>query len=676
MAINLFMSTPVNGELLQETRKNAGFAKEAGEGFENVIEGCLKSAGQKNADDGDGETLSKAGMSITVKKIEIPGAGLVPGAEGASIVKASASQPEKNPVEITSAANSEVSADEPLPLEQGQAAKAGKEGISGGQPATGLHSVRMRRNIEKPLHPPIEKTVAQTAPEVIKAVKTDEEIEGVSPFATPLEISDDDAGTEDLSERQAASISTDQAFTVAASVKEAPAVPVDPPRITFEAGGLKHGPEHEEKGGVEITWHEESVAANKTPVTDRQEIRISPNHTAAEQQDAGRAVKAKTDNRGVDTDIRAAETNSGADTKNVSSTGPTYAESEGAALLQDGGAAAPVIYGSKETEPARPYAEKTADSLKGAEKAFSFNDGVREPRPTASNNKTISAASKESGLNPDLPQVAEASQSASKTDAGKNLFSFHVDGETQGLKGLIAERGAETTATAQPEALNADAAQADDTWTAFADYGEDTAGSEQNSNTPQGQSRDAGFSFQTFVDKLPAQTAPAGVEAKAASVVNTADIHARLEEGVRLSVAGNGREIKIKLHPDNLGEMQIKINMSDTVGKKVTAEIVVENQSVKEAISADLGSIKEAFGRQGLVLEKCSVELGGSNFSGAGNGNGNNPGNEALRDNPYRNGAKGLYSTEQENEVSTQAQVNGAARTYADGARAGVDLFI
>lgn len=85
-----------------------------------------------------------------------------------------------------------------------------------------------------------------------------------------------------------------------------------------------------------------------------------------------------------------------------------------------------------------------------------------------------------------------------------------------------------------------------------------------------------------------------------------AEVKDRVEAGIRLSVESGGGEVRMKLNPESLGEVRIKLDVSSGV---VKAEIVVERHEVKTMIEADSAFLKDALSSHGLTLDKCVVEV-------------------------------------------------------------------
>ncbi len=149
---------------------------------------------------------------------------------------------------------------------------------------------------------------------------------------------------------------------------------------------------------------------------------------------------------------------------------------------------------------------------------------------------------------------------------------------------------------------------------------------------------------------------------KAAAKVSYPDIYEKLRSGVKMSIAREGGSVRMSLHPEHLGEMRITLSIED---KSVKAEVLVENNTVKEILSSDTGRLKEIFSQNGLTLEQYSIGLNTPSeregYQGAGAGNCAGFGNGGNDFNFKDNGRGG-------DETETACQKRGV--------KTGIDIFI
>ncbi|EOC99707.1 Flagellar hook-length control protein FliK [Caldisalinibacter kiritimatiensis] len=79
-----------------------------------------------------------------------------------------------------------------------------------------------------------------------------------------------------------------------------------------------------------------------------------------------------------------------------------------------------------------------------------------------------------------------------------------------------------------------------------------------------------------------------------------------------MRINGKQSEIKIKLKPDILGEMSLKIIAEKGI---VTAKAMVESYQVKELIESNLDQLKDELNEQGIDIQEFEVSVGkDSNF--------------------------------------------------------------
>ncbi|MBI5755572.1 MAG: flagellar hook-length control protein FliK [Nitrospirae bacterium] len=69
--------------------------------------------------------------------------------------------------------------------------------------------------------------------------------------------------------------------------------------------------------------------------------------------------------------------------------------------------------------------------------------------------------------------------------------------------------------------------------------------------------------------------------------------------------------VKIRLKPEELGELQMDISVID---KSIKAVITVENYSVKEIIEANLGRLEDALKNHGFKIEQFTVDMRGGDM--------------------------------------------------------------
>lgn len=147
--------------------------------------------------------------------------------------------------------------------------------------------------------------------------------------------------------------------------------------------------------------------------------------------------------------------------------------------------------------------------------------------------------------------------------------------------------------------------------------------------------------------------------------VAQAEVFERLGEGVRFSASNGMKEVRINLHPEELGGVTIRLRVDNN---SVSAHILVDSQSVKSIFDSDTGRLRDVFAQNGLALDKCTVELGsGQSFAGGfSNGEPHRWSEQPLV--PPRPGYK--------ETAVMEAEAGLGSRTGTGRQAVGVDLFV
>ncbi|MBK9580129.1 MAG: flagellar hook-length control protein FliK [Fibrobacterota bacterium] len=89
-------------------------------------------------------------------------------------------------------------------------------------------------------------------------------------------------------------------------------------------------------------------------------------------------------------------------------------------------------------------------------------------------------------------------------------------------------------------------------------------------------------------------------------------------EKVHVQLAEGKRELSLRLWPEELGEVRLSLRMSD--GNGIQANMVVENDAVRQAMLDSMPQLRDALARHGLDLEKMTVSVGTGGSAMAGSG--------------------------------------------------------
>jgi flagellar hook-length control protein FliK len=97
------------------------------------------------------------------------------------------------------------------------------------------------------------------------------------------------------------------------------------------------------------------------------------------------------------------------------------------------------------------------------------------------------------------------------------------------------------------------------------------------------------------------------LESKNFIQLNKDDIVNKLVEKAKLDVTGQQSEIKLKLKPEILGEMTLKIAIEKGI---ITAKALVESYQVKELIESNLDQLKDELKEHGMDIKGFDVSVG------------------------------------------------------------------
>jgi len=111
---------------------------------------------------------------------------------------------------------------------------------------------------------------------------------------------------------------------------------------------------------------------------------------------------------------------------------------------------------------------------------------------------------------------------------------------------------------------------------------------------------------------VPRHLAPGGTTSELIGRQVLEKVHVQLNEG--------HREVKLRLWPEELGEVRLSLKMTD--GEKVHANMVVENDAVRQAMLDATPQLKDALAKHGLDLERLSVSVSQKDAQEAGSDGG------------------------------------------------------
>lgn len=95
------------------------------------------------------------------------------------------------------------------------------------------------------------------------------------------------------------------------------------------------------------------------------------------------------------------------------------------------------------------------------------------------------------------------------------------------------------------------------------------------------------------------------------SQVDTQNIIRQINDYMRLNVSGPETSLEMQLNPANLGRVGINISVREGA---VTAQIAVENATVKQALESQMVTLRENMNNQGLKVEAVEVTIASHEF--------------------------------------------------------------
>lgn len=89
--------------------------------------------------------------------------------------------------------------------------------------------------------------------------------------------------------------------------------------------------------------------------------------------------------------------------------------------------------------------------------------------------------------------------------------------------------------------------------------------------------------------------------------VNQAEVFEKIINAARLTRLGATSEISMRLEPDHLGRMRVRLTLDEN--HALSARIQVETQEARSLIEGSLHRLRESLAEQGLKVEKFNVDV-------------------------------------------------------------------
>lgn len=97
-----------------------------------------------------------------------------------------------------------------------------------------------------------------------------------------------------------------------------------------------------------------------------------------------------------------------------------------------------------------------------------------------------------------------------------------------------------------------------------------------------------------------------------ANQIDVQDIMKQLTEFTKVAFTQDGTSMEMQLNPENLGKIYLQI--STTKEGNVTAQLAVQNETVKEALEAQIVTLKENLNQQGIKVDAIDVTVASHEF--------------------------------------------------------------
>jgi flagellar hook-length control protein FliK len=151
------------------------------------------------------------------------------------------------------------------------------------------------------------------------------------------------------------------------------------------------------------------------------------------------------------------------------------------------------------------------------------------------------------------------------------------------------------------------------------DMGQPTQQNEQGQNNTANQNNNP---LDILVNNLVGQTNQvSSFSDQVSKTSEMKEIVTQIVEQIKINIKVDATSMELMLNPENLGKVNLTINQKNGM---MTAQFVVENQAVKEAIESQINILRENLENQGLKVEAVEVTVSEFAFNqnteaGAGN---------------------------------------------------------
>ena len=99
---------------------------------------------------------------------------------------------------------------------------------------------------------------------------------------------------------------------------------------------------------------------------------------------------------------------------------------------------------------------------------------------------------------------------------------------------------------------------------------------------------------------------PGRVDMMAENLEETYRVTDQIVRSARLLSRNNTNQVTMRLDPPELGEVTVRLS---STGQVISGEIEVENQQVRDIVTRNMGSLREAFAREGIQIDQIEVSV-------------------------------------------------------------------
>ena len=124
-------------------------------------------------------------------------------------------------------------------------------------------------------------------------------------------------------------------------------------------------------------------------------------------------------------------------------------------------------------------------------------------------------------------------------------------------------------------------------------------------------------------------------------------------DSVGIQAKAGGGEMKLVIHPENMGELKLKVGAKDG---KVEVAVTADNNDVAKTLRASQSDLREALSDQHLTLSKFEVHVAKDSSMASNQDNGSNFQNQFFQDNGDSKSNSGTFADHNDRNTSSSRQ--------------------